>query len=334
MGHLGKSLIVNGTIQDGQRVLHLKRCKDWTVRIALEAAEAAFRSANATWLFDMGKCFSFYFFVMQVIVILVDWHWFTGVLISAHFANWATIRILQGGFNCQFGWSIHVWSASHLLPWIIGSHRMWIGQDVLGCGWIEIMQKVLGHSIGIMRNRLSPLKYDCGTPVVFVDRFHFFSLPETCERDLQAFSIEGSLFHSFCDGRDKPSNWGDRTSCQMSVFRVCAGLLLISLYMLISEVIFHHIISDLYSNPKIEARRQCLDNMFRRDQSNRVFRREMYWNVDMITRPSHLIATSLGPREVPCWSHHRRLAAQRALHPKVPRMLWLRCSWVEASSGE
>lgn len=224
------------------------------------------------------------------------WFWLIDIDLL-HFANWATIRILQGVFNCQLGWSIHVWSASHLLPWIIGSHRMWIGQDVLGCGWIEIMQKVLGHSIGIMRNRLSPLKYDCGTPVVFVDRFHFFSLPETCERDLQAFSIEGSLFHSFCDGRDKPSNWADRISCQMSVFRVCAGLLLISLYMLISEVIFHHIISDLYSNPKIEARRRCLDNML--DQSNRVFRREMYWNVDMITRPSHLIATSLlTPREL------------------------------------
>lgn len=28
-------------------------------------------------------------------------------------------------------------------------------------------------------------------------------------------------------------------------------------------------------------------------------------------------------RQVPCWTYHRRLAAQRALYPKVPRMLQL-----------
>ena len=39
---------------------------------------------------------------------------------------------------------IHFWNTSHLLPWIIGSHWVWtVGQSVLGCGWIEIIQTCL-----------------------------------------------------------------------------------------------------------------------------------------------------------------------------------------------
>jgi len=38
--------------------------------------------------------------------------------------------------------------------------------------------------------------------------------------------------------------------------------------------------------------------------------------------------------QVPCWSHHRRLAAQRALHPKVPRMLPEDVSVPEEDCGE
>ncbi len=141
-GHLGKLLVQSKTCKD----FTVKSwCKDWKVLIAaLEAAEAAFRSANATWLFDLRECFSFFCDAGYC-----DFGWLTLIYRVSDICTYSQTEQLyaywRGCLTVNLNEVyIHFWNTSHLLPWIIGSHWVWtVGQSVLGCGWIEIIPTCL-----------------------------------------------------------------------------------------------------------------------------------------------------------------------------------------------